>query len=140
MILLCFSVFSCQKKHKTEINVYKGGEKIKEYTGSFYTTKYGGLNYYIDDQTLQNELFSITNIDSILVKINNRYYVSYPYINKAFSRQINDSDFSFPVDERKHKILIDTINKMNTLMIYSAKTDIEEMKDKKEIKFTFIDE
>lgn len=139
LLLFTFCFFSCKQEEKVKSTVFKDGKKT-EFYGNFYSTKYGGLNYYISDEDDREFLLNIRNIDSIVFVINKKEYTSKPLVSKAFSRERNNSDFSFLVNEREHKIKVDTINKMCTLVIFSEKTDMEEMKDKNKIKFTMIDE
>jgi hypothetical protein len=138
-LILSFCLSSCQKSQEIKTIIYKKGFKIKEFDGSFYSTKYGGLNYYVSDENKREELFKIQNIDSIVLKINNNDYISKPIIDKPYSRVINNSDFSFFISEKEHKIVVDTISNMNTILFFSAKKDMEKMKDKGEIKFILID-
>lgn len=137
ILSLCF--FSCQKSEEIKAVVYKNGSVIKEFNGSFYSTKYGGLNYYISDVKEREELFKIQNIDSIVLNIDNNNYISKPIIDEPYSRVINKSDFSFSIKEKDHKPVVDEIDSKETLSFYSAKTDMEEMKDEGKIKFTLID-
>lgn len=138
-LMLSLSIFSCQKSQEINAVVYKRGSKIKEFNGSFYSTKYGGLNYYISNENDRNELFNIQNIDSIMFIINGKSYSAEPLIRKPFSRERNNSDFSFSVDKKYHKIIVDTINNIYTLSIFSEKTDMEEMKNNKVIEFKYVE-
>jgi len=138
MIAILFA--SCNGKKDIKAVVYKNGKVFHEFYGTFFSTKYGGLNYYIPDEDMRKFLFNIENIDSIVFNINEKNYTSKPLISKAFSRERNDSDFSFFVNEKQQKIKVDTIDRISTLLIFSEKKDMEEMKDRKEIKFTMIDE
>lgn len=139
LLLLSVCFFSCQKSQDIKAFIYKRSSQVKEFNGSFYSTKYGGLNYYISDENERNELFKIQNIDSIVFLINGKKYNAEPLVMKSFSRERNKSDFSFSIDEKEHKIIIDSINNMATLSIFSEKTDMEELKNKKIIKFTYIE-
>lgn len=141
MLLLAISLlfFSCNDKKDTKATVYKNGKVINEFYGGFFSTKYGGLNYYISKKEDRNDLFNIKDIDSIVFEINNKLYSAEPLIMKSFSRERNDSDFSFSISEKEHKIIIDTINKMNTLSIFSERTNLEELKDKIVIEYTFLE-
>lgn len=137
LLSLCF--FSCQKSQDIKVFIYVRGSQVKEFNGSFYSTKYGGLNYYISDENKRNELFKIQNIDSIIFLVNGKSYNAEPLIMKSFSRERNKSDFSFSIDKKEHKIIVDSINNMSTLSIFSEKTNMEELKNKKIIKFTYIE-
>lgn len=139
-LAIFISFLSCDDKKDVKAVIYKKDKVSHEFYGVFFSTKYGGLNYYISDEGMRKSLFNIKNIDSIVFTINEKNYTSKPLISKAFSRERNDSDFSFLVNEKEHKIKVDTINSMCTLVIFSEKTDMEEMKDRKEIKFTMMDE
>lgn len=139
-IMIVFVLASCKKEETIQTKVYKKGTIIGDFYGTFYTTKYGGLNYYISDESKRSELFNLSNIDSIIFFIDKKQYSAKPLVRKAYSREKNNSDFSFSVDREKYKIIGDTINKMCTLTIFSEKTDMEKMKDEGKIKFTFIGE
>ena len=137
ILTLCY--ISCQKNKSVKTHIYKNGLKVHESQGTFYSTKYGGLNYYISNEKERNTFFNIQNIDSINFVINDIKYNSEPLIMRAFSRERNDSDFSFSIDKNEHKIIIDTINNMNTISIFSEKTDIERLKKDGKIDFIFVD-
>lgn len=137
MLSLCF--FSCHESQDIKAIIYIEGSVIKEFKGVFYATKYGGLNYYISNENERNEFLKLQNIDSIALNINGNNYICKPIIDKPYSRTINNSDFSFFINEKEHKIIVDTINNMNTILFFSAKTNMEKLKDKKIIKFTLID-
>lgn len=139
-MLIILPFFSCQEQKSREISatVYKGGKKINDFKGSFYSTKSGGLNYYISNENNRNQLFNIQDIDSIIFLINEKKYTAEPLVRESFSRERNDSDFSFSINKESHKIIVDEIDKMNTLSIFSEKTDMEELKEKKVIEFTFV--
>lgn len=139
-MILSLCLISCQKSQEIKAVGYKKGSVTKEFNGSFYSTKYGGLNYYISDEKERESLFKTQNIDSIVLIINKRSYTATPLVRKAYSREISSSDFSFFVNEKERKIIVDTINGMNTILLFSAKTDMEKMKDEKIIKFTLINE
>lgn len=137
---LSLCLFSCQKSQDIKVFIYKKGSKNREVNGSFYYTKYGGLNYYIFDENESAELFKTQNIDSVILVMNNCNYTATPLKSKAFSREISTSDFSFFISGKEHKIVVDTINGMKTMLLFSAKKNIEEMKDKKLVKFTLMEE
>jgi len=140
MILSVF-FFSCQKDQNIIATVYKKGFDDKEFKGTFYSTKYGGLNYYISNEDDRNDLFKMQDIDSIIFNINKNNYTAKPLIRKSFSREINNSDFSFTINEKEHKIISDTIgSNLITFLIFSEKTNMEKLKDDSVIKYIFIDE
>ncbi len=139
-IMILFVLASCKKEETIQTKVYKKGAIIRNFYGTFYTTKYGGLNYYISDESKRNELFNLSNIDSVIFFINKKQYSAKPLVRKAYSREKNNSDFSFSVDREKYKIIVDTIDNMSTLSIFSEKIDMEKMKDDGVIKCTFVGE
>lgn len=140
MILSIF-FFSCQKDQNITATVYKKGFNDKEFKGTFYSTKYGGLNYYISNEDDRNDLLKMESIDSIMFDINKKIYISKPLIDYKFSRERNDSDFSFFISQKEHKIISDTIgSNLITFLIFSEKTNMEKLKDDSVIKYIFIDE
>lgn len=137
-ILLSF--ISCENKKDIKTVVYKNGKVINEFYGTFFSTKYGGLNYYISNKSERNQLFSIEDIDSIIIKMNSKSYICKSIVDEPYSRVINNSDFSFSIDEKEHKVIVDKLENMETLLFYSAKTNMEELKELGLIEFDFIDE
>lgn len=137
-ILLSF--ISCENKKDIKTVVYKKGKVINEFYGTFFSTKYGGLNYYISNESERNRLFSIEDIDSIVIKINSKSYTCKSIVDEPYSRVINNSDFSFSIDEKEHKVIVDKLENMETLLFYSAKTNMEKLKDEGFINYTFIGE
>lgn len=142
MLFLAISLlfFSCNDKKETKAIIYKNGNVIKEFYGVFFSTKYGGLNYYVSEKKYRNDLINIKDIDSIVFEINNKLYTAEPLIMKSFSRERNDSDFSFSITEKEHNIIVDKIKNMETISIFSERTDLEELKDKKIIEYTFLED
>lgn len=138
--MLFLSLNSCQREENIDAIAYKEGKNINTFSGLFYTTKYGGLNYYIPNSEKRNALFEIKNIDSIVFAINSQNYTAKSLVRKSFSRERNDSDFSFDIDGENHKIIPDLIENMNTLLLYSEKTNMEKMKKEGMIKTIFIGE
>lgn len=139
LVLFILSFNSCQKKGSIISKVYKKDNAIEIFYGDFYTTKYGGLNYYIPNKKERELFFKINNIDSIVFFVDDNQYISKPLVFKPFSREKNNSDFSFFINEKQYKILIDTINTdLETMLIFSEKTDVEKLKDIGVIRATFI--
>ncbi|MFC7773982.1 hypothetical protein [Flavobacterium sp. GCM10027622] len=136
-VLLSF--IACESKKDIKTVVYKKGKVTNKFYGTFFSTKYGGLNYYISNEDERNKLFEIQDIDSIVLTINNKNYTCKSIVSKPYSRVINKSDFSFSINEKEHKPIVDEIDNKKTLLFYSAKTDMEEMKDSGIIKFEMID-
>jgi len=137
-LLLSLSLISCQNEDNIIAEVYKDNN-ISTYNGLLYTTKYGGLNYYIPKQQQRESLFKIKNIDSIVFKIGSKKYVAKSLIGKSFSKKRNNSDFSFYTNRKDFKIDIDTIGDLQTLLLISEKTDMELLKQKGIIKSEFIE-
>jgi hypothetical protein len=138
-IFIILTLLSCEDKNDVELIVFKDGVKVDSYLGSIYTTKYGGINYFIENDLKRKRLFEMERIDSLIIIFNGKRYTSKPLVRKAFSRERNDSDFSFDIDENKHKIIPDTIAKMETLLLFSEKTNMEKMKKNSTINAKFID-
>ncbi|WDO13630.1 hypothetical protein MH928_02755 [Flavobacterium sp. WW92] len=130
---------ACQKKENIDIAVYKDGNSINTFSGIFYTTKYGGINYFIPNDNQREKFFSIDNIDSISILVGKQKYISKPLINRAFSREKNNSDFSFYVDEKEHKVVINAIDDMDTFLLFSEKTNMEKLKENGTIKATYLE-
>lgn len=140
LILALFLILNaCQNKDNIEIVVYNSGNDIKTFSGIFYTTKYGGLNYFIPNETERKHLFNVANVDSISFVVNSHKYISKPLIHKPFSRQKNNSDFNFYVNEKESKILVDTVDNMATFLIFSEKTNLEKLKDTDVIKAIYLE-
>ena len=139
-LIVTLVFFSCKKDRNITSKVYKEGVIIGNYDGTFYSTKYGGLNYYISDENERNQLFNLSKIDSVIFLINGNQYSAKPLVRKPYSRERNNSDFSFSVNRENFKIIIDTVNQMNTLTIFSEKTDMEELKNKKVIEYIFLED
>lgn len=131
---------SCQNKEEIKATVYKKGKVSHEFYGAFFSTKYGGLNYYVSDENERNQLFNITNIDSIVLKINNENYICKPIVDEHYSRVINNSDFSFSISRQQQKPVVDRIDNKETLLFYSAKTDLEKLKDDGVIGFIHVED
>lgn len=142
LLLLSTSLFfSCHKNQIIKAFVYKKDSNFKEFTGFFYSTKYGGLNYYISNEDDRNDLLKMESIDSIVFVINKKKYISKPLIDDEFSRERNNSDFSFFISQKEHKIISDTIgSNLITFLLFSEKTNMEKLKDDAVIKYIFIDE
>lgn len=139
-ILFIFFIFSsCKNEDNIEVLVFKNGSKIDSYLGSIYTTKYGGVNYFISNDPERERFFKTDSIDSLIIKINNKKYVSKPLIRKAFSRERNDSDFSFDINETEYRVIPDTITKMKTLLLFSERTNLEKLKEQGKIQAKFIE-
>lgn len=133
-VLVLYVFFSCGKETAlNKVVVYYENHKNDEFYGTFLTTKYGGLNYYIVDKNERDKFFDIKNIDSIVIYIDKKKYIAEPLLKQKFSREIGKSDFNFFT--YNNRVVIDTISKMNTLLIFSAKTDIEKLKENNVIKF-----
>lgn len=137
-LLFAILLISCQEKHNIPARVYIK-QNITEYNGYLYTTKYGGLNYYIPDTQQREELTRMKNIDSISFNIDNNQYMAMPLPRKPYSRERNNSDFSFFVNGQDNSIIIDTVGNLQTVLLFSENTDIEMLKEKGDIKFEFID-
>lgn len=143
LILVSFilSFNSCQKKGGIISKVYKKDNTIEVFNGDFYTTKYGGLNYHIPNKKERELFFSNNNIDSIIFFIGKNEYISKPLVFKAFSREKNNSDFSFYINDKEHTIRVDTISTgLETMLIFSERTDVEKLKKIGTIKTIFIKE
>jgi len=131
---------SCQNKEEIKATLYKEGVIVNTFYGSFHSTKHGGLNYYISDDNERNQLFKINNIDSIVLKIDHKDYVCKAIVDKPYSRVINNSDFSFSISREQYVPVIDRIDDKETLLFYSAKTDLEKLKEERKVIFTLIAE
>lgn len=59
-ILIIFICFSCQNEEKIKARVYKKDNVVNDFYGSFYSTKYGGLNYYISNENENEKNISFT--------------------------------------------------------------------------------
>lgn len=107
LIVIAFILIlnACQKKDNIDIAVYKDGNSINNFSGIFYTTKYGGINYFIPDDNQREKFFSIDNIDSISILVGRQKYISKPLINRTFSREKNNSDFSFMLMRKNIRLL-----------------------------------
>lgn len=140
ILLFAFVFFSCQKEEEVKAIVYKKGIVVNTFYGRFYSTKRGGLNYYIPNQKERSKIFNLKDIDSISFNIDKQHYVTEPIIDVSYTRQINNSDFSFFIDKEGHRIIVDTIDDKATFLLFSSKKDVKELKEKKIIKFTMIDE
>lgn len=138
-LLFIFLITSCEQEDEIKAEVYKNN-KVINYDGIFYTTKRGGLNFFISDRNERKALFDIKNIDSIVFIINKNRYTAQPLVLSAFSRERNNSDFSFYIKKADNKIFIDSIGTMSTLNIFSEKKDVEALKEKGEINFKFLEE
>ncbi len=141
ILFLVFILFitSCGKKDEVKAEVYKN-KRVINYDGILYTTKRGGLNFFISDRNEREELFNIKNIDSIVFIINKNRYTAKPLVLSAFSRERNNSDFSFYIKKVDNKIFIDSIGTLSTLNIFSEKRDMEVLKEKGEINCKFLEE
>ncbi|NDJ00137.1 hypothetical protein GWA97_13695 [Flavobacterium sp. LaA7.5] len=140
LYILIFLIFvACQKEGDVKTEVYKEGNCISSNYGFFYTTKYGGLNYYIPDDKDRENLFGIKNIDSIVFTINSKKYIAKPLVSKPYSRERNNSDFSFSINKEDYKIIVDTIDNLHTLLIFSEKTNMEDLKEKGIIKSEYVE-
>jgi hypothetical protein len=139
LLAFIFLVFnSCEEKGNIRAKVYTKGKLSNEFYGVFYTTDYGGLNYHVPNKEQQTMLFNAGNIDSIIFTIDRIEYISKPLARKSFSREQNKSDFSFFINSKTHKIVVDTIGDLQTMLLFSEKTDIEKLKDNGIIKATLI--
>lgn len=139
LIVLVFFLFSCQKDSEVIAKVYKEGKNIDLFYGEFYSTKHGGLNYFINNNEQRSTFFNLSDIDSISLNINGKEYTSKPIIDIPFSREINESDFNFFVDEKEHKIVVDTVKDMSTVLFFTSRTSVKKLKEMKLIEFTMID-
>lgn len=139
-LIITLFFFSCGKEKSINAKVYKRGEIIGNYEGTFYSTKLGGLNYYISDINKRKQLFDHSKIDSIAFFIKDKKYSAKPLVRKAYSRERNNSDFSFFVNRDNYKINVVEVNKMPTLSLFSEKTDLEELKAKRLIDYTFLNQ
>lgn len=140
LLVITLIFFSCEKEKSINAKVYKEGAVIGNYDGTFYSTKSGGLSYYIKNEDERSQLFNLSKIDSIIFLINEKKYSAKPIVRMAYSRERNNSDFSFSVNSESYKIIVDEVNQMNTITIFSEKTDMEELKDKKLIDFSFVND
>ncbi|RZJ75229.1 MAG: hypothetical protein EOO45_06255 [Flavobacterium sp.] len=138
ILILLLLLTACKEKDNISAEVYKNKSVVK-YSGHLYTTEYGGLNYYVPDTKKRDELFSFKLIDSIVFNINCKRYIAKPLECKAYSRERNNSDFSFFVDKEDNHIVIDTIDGLHTILLFSEKTDMEILKENAVIKSEFID-
>jgi len=139
LFLGILSLISCENKEQINTIVYKKGNVVDEFYGTFFYTKYGGLNYYISNKNERNDFFDIKDIDSIILMIDNKKYMCKSIVSKPYSRVINNSDFSFSISEKTHSAIVDKINNMETLLFFSAKTDLEKLKDDGIIKATYLE-
>lgn len=138
IVLVVFSLlFSCNENDNVVIKIYKNDE-INNFSGCFYTTKYGGLNFYVSDSNNRDDFFKSKEVDSVLILVDNKQYTAKPLIRKGFSRDRNDSDFSFNISESELKIIPDTIEGKATLQFFSERTDMEKLKNEEIIKAKFI--
>lgn len=131
-------ILSCKNDNSVQIDAYKNGRKT-EFSGMFYTTEYGGLNYYIPNDEQRKILFNLSNIDSLMFKNGEVIYSCLPLLRKSFSRERNNSDFSFFINPDTHKIVPDTVGNLETILIFAEKTDLEKLKEEKKINFTVLD-
>ncbi len=126
---------SCDKADKTNSTIYLKGGGTENLKGDFYATEYGGLNYYVTNKADRDKLLSETDIDRIELNFNGKKYFAKPLIKRAYSRERNGSDFSFFIKPDSRQIVADTVNKMETILFISEKTDLEKMKKNGVIKF-----
>ncbi|MPT33559.1 MAG: hypothetical protein E2604_00355 [Flavobacterium sp.] len=140
VIILCILIFlvSCNQEKNINAKIYSNN-RAEDLYGTFYATKYGGLNYYITDEQQRESVLSMNNIDSIVFSFNDRVYVAEPLIRQSFSRERNNSDISFFINKTDNKIIVDTVNNMKTILLFSEKTDIEKLKDNHKVKFHPVD-
>ena len=138
--ILCILIFSiaCNQEKNINAKIYSD-KRPEDLHGTFYATEYGGLNYYITDEQQRESVLSMKNIDSIVFYFNHKNYVALPLVRQSFSRDCNNSDFSFFIDKEDHMIVTDTINGLNTILLFSEKTNIEKLKEDHRVKFHPVD-
>ena len=138
---ICLSLLAltaCGEKGEINAKIYSDN-RAEDLHGTFYATEYGGLNYYITDEHQRESVLSMNNIDSIIFSFNDRTYVAEPLIRQSFSRKRNNSDISFFINKTDNKIIVDTVNNMKTILLFSEKTDIEKLKENHRVKFHPVD-
>lgn len=138
---LCLSLLAltaCKKKGDINAKIYSNN-KAEDLYGTFYTTEFGGLNYYITNEEQRDAVFSMNNIDSLVFYFNDENYVAKPLLRQSFSRDRSNSDFSFFIDKESHKIVVDTVKDLKTILLFSEKTDLEKLKEEQKIKFNPIE-
>lgn len=131
-IILIFFV-SCTNEN-IDIEIYHNKSKTN-YTGEFYTTEYGGLNYYIKNDSARDNFFKIKGSDSIVININNHKYIAKPLVEKPYSRERNNSDFSYYIGGHDSIIIADSIGNLKTLLLFSEGTDMENLKEEGVFRF-----
>jgi hypothetical protein len=137
-LFLIFLLIACKKEGNINAEVYENNE-VAQYKGLLYTTKYGGLNYYIPEQKQRGKIFESKNIDSIIFTINDKKFIAKSLKRKKYSRERNNSDFSFFVDKETNKIVADTVSGLKTILLFSERTDMELLKENGSIKSEFIE-
>lgn len=137
-LFLIFLLIACKKEGNINTEVYENNE-VAQYKGLLYTTKYGGLNYYIPEQKQRDKIFESKNIDSIIFTINDKKFIAKSLKRKKYSRERNNSDFSFFVDKETNKIVADTVSGLKTILLFSERTDMEVLKENGSIKSEFIE-
>lgn len=137
-LFLVFLLIACQKEGDISAEVYRNN-KVAQYKGLFYTTKYGGLNYYIPEDQQRDKIFEYKDIDSIIFIVDSKRFVAKSLKRKKYSRERNNSDFSFFVDKETNKIVADTVSGLKTILLFSEKTDMELLKENGSIKSELID-
>lgn len=134
---LCLSLLAltaCEQRGEIIAKIYNGN-KTEDLQGNFYATELGGLNYYITDDHQRESVLSMSSVDSIVFYFNNKNYVAEPLVSQSFSRERNKSDFSFFINKTDNKIVVDTVNNLNTILLFSEKTDVEKLKEDHKVKF-----
>jgi hypothetical protein len=132
-----FFFASCDKKEEIKAVVYSK-DKNSVYTGCFYTTKYGGLNFFVYDKRKRNELLETHSIDSIYIYVNDDKYTAKPAFFDTWSSKRNNSDFNFGYDKRKNELSIEMIDNKQTLVIIAEQTDLEKLKKEGKIPFLYV--
>lgn len=138
-LLLIVLPIACQKNIDAIDAVVYEQNKVTGYSGNLYTTKYGGLNYYVSENEQREKLFESNKVDSIIFNINNKKYVAKPIKRKNYSSERNNSDFSFFIDKSTNKIVADTVREMNTILLFSERTDMEVLKENGVIKSELVE-
>lgn len=136
-LLICISCSNEDSSYKATF--FSKNKSFFVEDGSFYITDNGSLYYYIEDKTLIDEICNQETIDSIKFEIDSKKYLAMP-INLTFSRVRHNSDFIFPVNNKTHKIVLDTYGEKSMFTLASEKTNIDDLIKSKILKPILIKE